>query len=117
MMATYGYVYNKTSEGTHEMMNINFNEMGNVKTEKKLKHTTKFQGNMMPLGDWIITTRWTWDFDKEAMGYQAFLYRYLADERGPEAQIALAITSVDDYEDFESQTEAGAWAMRMMLEA
>jgi hypothetical protein len=51
------------------------------------------------------------------MGYQAFLYRYLADERGPETQIALAITSVDDYEGFESQAEAGAWAMGMMFEA
>lgn len=98
-------------------MNTNFNDMSTVKTENELKHTIKFQDNMIPLGDWIIATHWAWDFDKEAMGYQAFLYRYLTDERGPEAQIALAITSVDDYEGFESQAEAGAWVMGMMLTA
>lgn len=30
------------------MMNTNFNEMRSIKTEKVLKHATKFQGNMMP---------------------------------------------------------------------
>lgn len=69
------------------MMNTNFNEMDTVKAEKELKHTAKFQGNMMPLGDWIIATRWAWDFDKEAMGYQAFLYSYLTDECSSEAQL------------------------------
>lgn len=98
-------------------MDTNFNEMRSVKTEKELKHATKLQGNMMPLGDWIIAARWAWDFDKVAMGYQAFLYRYLTGERGPEEQIALAITSVDDYEVFENQAEASALAMGMMLEA
>lgn len=99
------------------MMNTSFNDMSTVKTENELKHTIKFQGNMTPLGDWIIATRWAWNFDKEAMGYQAFLYRYLTDERGSEAQIVPAITSVYDYEGFESQAEVGVWAMGMMLEA
>lgn len=49
------------------MMNTNFNDMSTVKTEKELKHTIKFQGNMISLGNWIIATRWAWDFDKGTM--------------------------------------------------
>lgn len=93
------------------MMDSNFNEMSKVKIEKELKHAIKFQGNIMPLDDQIIATRWAWDFDKEAMGYHAFLYRYLNNKCGLKAQITLAIISVDDYEGFERQAEAGAWAM------
>ncbi len=92
-------------------MNTNFNEMNTVKAKKELKHTAKFQSNMMPLDGWIIATRWVWDFDKEAMGYQVFLYSYLTGERSSETQIALAITNIDDYEGFESQSEAGTWTM------
>lgn len=99
------------------MMSTNFNEMSTVKTEKELKRAVKFQGNMMPLGDWIIATRWAWDFYKEAMGNQAFLYRCHAEKLGPEAQISLAITSVDAHDGLGNQTEDGAWAMGMMLEA
>lgn len=49
------------------------------------------------------------------MGYQAYLYRYTTDERGETAPIHLAISSAEDHEDFNSQAEAGAWAMSMLL--
>lgn len=90
-------------------------EMTRPATEKALKKATRFQGNMMPLGEWIIATRWAWNFEREAMGYQAFLYRYTTDERGETAPIHLAISSAEDHEDFTSQAEAGAWAMGMFL--
>lgn len=90
-------------------------EMTRPATEKALKKTTRFQGNMMPLGEWIIATRWAWNFEREAMGYQAYLYRYTTFERGEDAPIHLAISSAEDREDFTSQAEAGAWAMGMIL--
>lgn len=90
-------------------------EMTRPATEKALKKATRFQGNMMPVGEWIIATRWAWNFEREAMGYQAFLYRYTTDERGEDAPIHLAISSAEDHEDFTSQAEAGAWVMGMIL--
>ncbi|MEW6866869.1 hypothetical protein V3M66_00185 [Trueperella pyogenes] len=97
------------------MSNETRREMEATRTEKDLKATVKVRGNMMPLGEWIIATRWAWNYDRNEMGYQAFLYRYTTDERGPEAPITLAVTSADDFEDFHTQAEAGAWAMGMIL--
>lgn len=91
-------------------------EMTRPASEKALAKAVRFQGNMMPLGEWIIATRWAWNFEREAMSYHAYLYRYTTSERGDNAPIALAITSAADFEDFTSQAEAGAWAMSMILE-
>lgn len=88
-------------------------EMTRPATEKALKKATRFQGNMMSVGEWIIATRWAWNFEREAMGYQAYLYRYTTFECGETAPIHLAISSADTREDFTSQ--AGAWAMGMIL--
>jgi hypothetical protein len=92
-----------------------FAEMTRPATEKGLKKATRFQGNMMPVGEWIIATRWAWNFEREAMGYQAFLYRYTTAERSETAPIHLAISSAEDHEDFTNQAETGAWAMGMIL--
>lgn len=91
-------------------------EMTRPATEKALKKATRFQGNMMPVGEWIIATRWAWNYETEAMGYQAFCYRYTSSERGETAPIHLAISSATDHEDFTCQAEAGAWAMSMILD-
>lgn len=93
-----------------------YEEMTRPASEKELQRATRFQGNMTPLGEWIIATRWAWNFEREAMGYHAYLYRYTTTERDENAPIRFEATSASDFEDFTSQAEAGAWAMSMILE-
>lgn len=90
-------------------------DMTSHHSESALKKGVRFQGNMMPVGEWIIATRWAWNFERNEMGFEAFLYRYTTDERGDQAPIQLVLASADDTEDFRSQAEAGAWAMSMIL--
>lgn len=92
-------------------------EMTTPATEKALKKATRAMGNMMPVGDWIIATRRAWNYERDAMGYTAFLYRYTTEARGDAAPIRFAITSAEDHEDFNSEADAGAWAMGMILAA
>ena len=91
-------------------------EMTRPTSEQALAKAVRFQGNMMPLGEWIIATRWAWNYETNAMGYHAFLYRYTSHERGENAPIRFKVTSASDFEDFASQAEAGAWAMSMILD-
>lgn len=91
-------------------------EMTRPASEKELQKATRFQGNMMPLDEWIIATRWAWNFENNALGYHAYLYRYTTSERGEHAPIRFEASSATDRKGFASQAEAGAWAMSMILD-
>lgn len=68
-----------------------------------------FQTHFLPVGEWVLATTWAWNFEREAMGYAAHLYK--ADAEG----MTHMISSAEDHEDFTTEAEAGAWAMSMML--
>lgn len=90
-------------------------QMHAAATEAALKKTVKVQGNMMPLGEWIIATRWAWNYERDEMGYTAYLYRYTTAERGTHAPIMLVLDSSEDFDDFHTQADAGGWALGMIL--
>lgn len=92
-----------------------YTEMDTITTAKDLKKACRFQGNMMPIGDHIMVTRWGWNYDRNDMGYEAHIYRYSGDDRGPEASIHHVAYSAADHEDFTTEAEAGSWAFGMIV--
>jgi hypothetical protein len=89
-------------------------EMDTITTAAALKKACQFQGNLMPVGNHIMVTRWGWNYDRDAMGYEAHIYTYASDDRSENAPITHAIASANDHEDFASEAEAGAWAFGML---
>ncbi|MCQ9359245.1 MULTISPECIES: hypothetical protein [unclassified Corynebacterium] len=94
-----------------------YTEMDTITTAKDLKKACRFQGNMMPIGDHIMVTRWGWNYDRNDMGYEAHIYCYSGDDRGPEASIHHVAYSAADHEDFTTEAEAGSWAFGMIAAA
>lgn len=91
-------------------------DMHSPTTETALAKTCRFQGGgWMPVSEWIIATRWAWNYERGAMGYAAYLYRFTTNARGKDAPITYQLASTDNLEKLTTQAEAGAWAMGMIL--
>lgn len=93
-----------------------YKEMDGYKTYAALKKACRHQGNVMPVGNYLIVTRWCWNFDREELGYQGHIYRYTSDDRSAQAPIQHVEYSAADFEDFPNQAEAGAWCFGMITE-
>ncbi|MEW6928009.1 hypothetical protein QEV56_04590 [Trueperella pyogenes] len=91
-----------------------YTEMDIITTAKDLKKACRFQGNMMPIGDHIMVTRWGWNYERNAMGYEAHIYTYTSADRSETAPITHTLYSAADHQDFTTEAEAGSWAFGML---
>lgn len=90
------------------------NEMLQVRTQRELRKATKWQGGMMPVGNYVIATRHAWNYDRHEMGFTAFLYLYTSENRDADATLSCVIASCHDMDDFHTEAEAGSWAFGML---